>query len=77
MTILMITDLKNNKSGLYFEVELEFNYKYFISKNLTHDDVSAEFNQSSNAILTSIDCARNTLLDIELRYSIFNQVVTL
>lgn len=77
LTILMITDLKNNKSGLYFEVEMEFNYKCFISKKLTQDGVLAEFKEASNAILTTIDCARNTPLDIELRYSIFNQVVTL
>ena len=77
LTILMITDLKNNKSGLYFEVEMEFNYKCFISKKLTQYDVLDEFRESSNVIITTIDCGRNTSLDIELRYGIFNQVVTL
>lgn len=37
----------------------------------------AEFKQNSDAIITTIECARNTALDVELRYSIFNQVITL
>lgn len=77
MTILFITDCKTNKSDIYFEIEMEFNYRWYKSKNLTQDQILEDFNQNSNAIITIIDCMRNTPLNVELRYGIFNQVVTL
>jgi hypothetical protein len=77
MTILLITDCKTGKSGLYFEIEMEFNYKFYKSKNLTHGQILEDFNNNSNTIITSIDCIQNTPLNVELRYGIFNQVVTL
>jgi len=75
MTILLITDCKTNMSGIYFEVEMEFNYKML--KKSTFEQILDEFKQNSNAIITTIECARNTPLRVELRYGIFNQVVTL
>jgi hypothetical protein len=77
LTILLIEDCKTKQYGIYFEIEIEFNYKYFISKKIEQNHVLDEFTQISNSIITTINCARNNTLDIELRYSVFNQVVTL
>jgi hypothetical protein len=77
LTILLITDCSNNQSGLYFEIETEFNYENFIKKKITAEQVIDEFKINSNAILSIIDCSKNNALDVELRYDMFNQVVTL
>lgn len=77
LTILFITDCKTKKSGLYFEIESEFNYKWFVTKKVSQEYVLDEFNKITNSIVTVLECAKNTSLKAELRYSMFNQVVTL
>jgi hypothetical protein len=77
LTILLILDYKTKKTGLYFEIETEFNYESFYKKKLNVSHAIDEFNKNSNAILSIVECAKQSSLDVELRYSMFNQVVTL
>ena len=77
LTILLITDCSNNQSNLYFEIEIEFNHANFIKKKLTSEQVIEEFKTTSNAILSVIECGKNNPLNVEMRYGMFNQVVTL
>lgn len=79
LTILLIIDCKTRRPGLYFEIESEFNYKCYISKKADQDQTLNEFREISNAIITTIECHKSskTPLNVELRYSLFNQVVTL
>lgn len=77
LTILLILDYKTKKTGLYFEIETEFNYESFHKKRLDSTHAIDEFNKNSNAIISIIECSKPSSLDVELRYSMFNQVVTL
>jgi hypothetical protein len=77
LTIILLEDCTTNALGLFFEAEIEFNYKWIMSKKLTSQQVIEDYSELYNCILTNMDCNKNTPLNVELRYSIFNQVVTL
>lgn len=77
LTIILLEDCSTNNIGIFFEIEMEFNYKYVVHKKLTVHQIIEEFVEISNCILTNIHCSKTTQLDVALRYSIFNQVVTL
>lgn len=77
MTILLITDCKSKQSGIFFEIEIEFNYKSFISKKQTIDQVKDDFKKYSNIIISLIDCNKHNNVEMEIRHNISNQVNTL
>ena len=77
LTILFIIDLKTNKSGVFFEVELEFNHKSFVSKKQTADQAIIDFKKYSEIITSIIECDKMDNIEMEIRYSISNQVKTL
>jgi hypothetical protein len=84
LTIILILDCKTDKYAVFYEVEIEFrvgnNTKELISDKNNSKEFSsplANFKKYSAAIMAIIDCAKNTSLETELNYGIFNQVSTL
>lgn len=77
LTIILLTDCIINKSEVFFEVEIELNYKWITAKKLSYEQILNEFMELHKSILTTIECIRNNPLEVEMRYNILNQVVTL
>lgn len=77
LSIILLTDSITNVSNIYFEIESEFNRDIYIKSKNSYDDTIYEFKNIMNSILTIIDCENGSIMDIEMRYSPYNQVVTL
>ena len=75
LTVIYITDCKTKLSNVFYEVEIEFNYKSYI-KSIEKSPLKY-FKQYMFIINTIMSCAKNNLLERELQYNIFNQVTTL
>ena len=79
ITILLFYDIKNKKSKVYFEVEIEYNSIATIKYNYTFDSILDCAVNIINTVTTIIECdsTRITNIDIEIMNSIQNSVVTL
>lgn len=76
-TILLIHDLKTDKCGVFFEVEIE----YIAGKSNKFEQVSYKMNELINAVTTIIEClpcrGKTNTQSIQVKYGMFNSVVTL
>lgn len=73
ITIINIHDLETNRSGVFYEVEIELLHK----KMSDVDSAVVEARKHINMVTTVLDCARPNKIDIEIKYSIYNAVVTM
>lgn len=73
ITIICIHDLDTNRSGVFYEIEIELLHKKLTDVNLA----VAEARKHINMVTTVLDCARPNKIDVELKYSIYNAVVTM
>ena len=77
LTILLIDDLKSGKSGIFYEVEIEYNHNAVIKNKYTHENVLDSAVKIINSITTVIDCAKISDIDVEIKYSLYNAVETM
>ena len=73
ITAILIHDLETNRSNVFYEVEIELLHKKLKDVKSAVDEAQKHINM----ITTVIDCARPNILDVEIKYSIYNAVVTL
>ena len=76
-TIILINDLKSGKSGIFYEVEIEYNHKAVIKSKYTFENVLDVAIKSINSITTIIDCAKLSDIEVEIKYSLYNAVETM
>jgi hypothetical protein len=77
LTIVLIEDIKSGKSGVFYEIEIEYSHVDFIKNKYTFDDILRDVNKNINAITTIIDCAKLSDIEIEIKYGLFNAVETM
>ena len=77
LTILLLHDLKTGKSGIFYEIEIEYIHTAVIKNKYTAEDINTCANKIINNITTIIDCAKISDIEIEIKYNLFNAVVTL
>lgn len=80
-TILLIHDLKSDKCSVFYEVEIEYNTLLMIKSpnKYSYEQILDKTINLITSVTTIIECGKshNTLLETEIKYSIFNSVVTL
>ena len=77
ITIILIIDQINNKSGIFYEVEIEYNHSSIIKNKYTFDDILTATTKHINHITTIIDCTKLQDVELEIKYSLFNAVQTM
>lgn len=77
ITILLIIDQINDKSGIFYEVEIEYNHSSVIKNKYTFDDILDATTKHINHITTIIDCNKIYDVELEIKYSLFNAVQTM
>ena len=77
LTILLIDDLKSGKSGIFYEVEIEYNHRAVIKNKYTQENVLDSVIKIINNVTTVIDCAKISDIDVEIKYSLYNAVETM
>jgi hypothetical protein len=77
LTILFINDLKKGKSGIFYEVEIEYNHNSVIKHKYTFDNVLESTIRHINHITTIMECSKMQNIDAEIKYSLYNAVETM
>jgi len=77
ITIILIIDPINDKSGIFYEVEIEYNHESVIKNKYTFDDILNATTKHINHITTIIECSKLYDVDVEIKYSLFNAVQTM
>ena len=77
ITILLINDVKTNKTGIFYEIEIEYNNKLAIVNKATYDEIMTSVYKKINFITTIISCGKLSNIEIEIKYSLFNAVQTM
>jgi hypothetical protein len=75
LTVVHIMDCKTKLSSVFYEVEIEFNYKSYIKS--AEKTPLEDLKKFIFVINTIMSCTKNNSLEEELQYNIFNQVTTL
>ena len=77
LTVLFIDDIKNGKSGVFYEVEIEYDHSAVVKHKYTFDDIMASTVKHMNHITTIMTCAKMRSIEAEIKYSLYNAVETM
>jgi hypothetical protein len=77
LTILFIDDIKSGKSGIFYEIEIEYDHASVMKHKYTFDDIMVSTVRHMNSITTIMECAKLRNIDSEIKYSLYNAVETM
>ena len=77
VTILLINDIKKGKTGIFYEVEIEYDNNSVLKNKYTFDDILDTTIKHINTISTIIECSKMTNVETEIKYGLYNAVETM